>query len=294
MRKRVLTLIAIGLVMPIGTSALASTPKKPRSRPTVTSPPVGSAGSGGGGATGVIGVVGTGTGSQTPGKKPARTSCPGYERQNVRPINVTPPSEPVDPDSPPPPLYGIFVYRCNGGAWIQIVGCVLNCPPTAPQFIEPPDPQVITDRFNALPIEPDGWFAPPIHTGASAITGLRLYASVNPASYRTITDTATLPGNWWATGTATPGEITIEANNDTHNCNGPGPDPRTAAGRENNDCYVLITDVPSGGRETAKLTIEWLIEVTSNVPGIENDSWYRTTTSNTQMTVKELQAVIVK
>lgn len=299
MRWRILISVLLALLC-IPVAALSATKRGSgdgRSKRTPAVVPSGQTKDTGNGVRGVIlSGGGGGAGTPKPGttKAAVRVSCPGYERRNVRPVNVVVPSEPLEEGELPKPIFGIFVYRCAGGPWVEMVGCVLYCTSSVPEFIPPPTPDEIRDYFASIPLRPEGWFAPPIHRGAAAITGLRLYASVTPQTYREISDSAFLPGGWWATATATPGEITLEANDDIHVCDGPTADPRTAAGRENSDCYVLITDVPEGGRDRATLSVEWLIQVVSNVPGIQDDAWYVTTSTTIEMPVKELQAVIVK
>ncbi len=188
--------------------------------------------------------------------------------------------------------YGTYTYICNG---IQhtVFGCLDQCPPGQTPFVFPPSADLIRDKAEALALNPNGTFAPPVQRdNIAAITGLRLYTSITPDTYRVVTDTLAEPGGYNANVTLTPGQVTLEANGKEATCDGPGPNPTTEEGRADSDCYVPITDVPNSGHETISITVEWTIVITSNIPGIENDEWTIERTTDLDIRIKQLQATI--
>ncbi len=286
MRRRLLILVLILLVLPAMVATGVQKTKK-KSRPRKPLVPVGVTVASGKGAGGNLFAGEPKAGTKR--KAVVRSSCPAYEvRRSIAIVQSTSSNKQEK-------KFGTFEYRCSPtGAWTTSFGCVDNCDPNDPPYIEPPDAIQLRDQFEALTIEPVGRFAPPVHRGAFAITGLRLYVMVTPETYRVISDSATAPGGYYATATVTPGRVTLKANGDEQVCDGPGPDPSTENGRDLSDCYVIMTTVPKGGRETVTVTVDWLIEVTSNVPGIENDAWILERSADTDINVKELQAVGIK
>jgi hypothetical protein len=224
--------------------------------------------------------------------KAVNTSCPGY---TVVWKGIVVIGRGTDANGKPNQENGLFIYTCSDDDVPHLSsGCVANCPPGVAQWYYPPDPRAIVAWAEALSIAPLGKFAPPVERpDVEAITGLRLYSMVTPETFRPVTASRTEPGDYFATATATPGNVTLEANNKEQDCGpGPAPDPSTPQGRADSPCYVEITDVPDGGNDTAGLTVEWTIEVTSNIPGILNDTWTIERTTDLPIKIKELQAVV--
>jgi hypothetical protein len=188
--------------------------------------------------------------------------------------------------------YGTYTYVCNGIEH-TVFGCLDQCPPGQPQLTLPPRPADIRAEAEGFAIDPEGKFAPPVQRDSvSAITGLRLYATVTPNTYQQVTDDIVAPGGYQAHVVLTPGQVTLEANGKEVICPTNPSDPSTADGRDTSECYIQVTDVPDGGHEIISLSVEWTITVTSNIPGIENDEWTIERTTDLDIKVKQLQAVV--
>jgi hypothetical protein len=225
----------------------------------------------------------SGPGKRTRTVKVTKTSCPDY-RIIAQTTVIGAGSDNTK--------YGTYTYICNGIEH-TIFGCLDQCPPGQPTFIPPPKPDDIREQAEGFALDPDGHFAPPVQRdGVAAITGLRLYAAVTPNTYQPVTDDIVAPGGYQAHVVLMPGQVTLEANGKEVACPTNPTDPSTAAGRADNDCYIHVTDVPEGGHETISLSVEWTIVVTSNIPGIENDEWTIERTTDLDIRIKELQAVV--
>ncbi len=281
MRKYLLLIAALSLAFPSAAVAGDSNGRKPPvPRPSV---PVT------GGVTKTPGGVelqarGKATAPGTRGRrvKVVKSSCPDY--QVIAQTTVI-------GSGSDNTKYGTYTYICNG---IQhtVFGCLDQCPPGVAILTPPPNPQDIRDQAEGLALDPAGKFAPPVQRdNIAAITGLRLYASITPNTYQQVTDDIVVPG-YEAHVVLTPGQVTLEANNKEVVCPTNPSDPSTEDGRATSECYIQVTDVPEGGHEIVSLSVEWTIVITSNIPGIENDEWTIERTTDFDIRVKELQAVV--
>lgn len=197
------------------------------------------------------------------------------------------------------PIYAVSSYWCDGSDTpIRVFTCIANCPPGVAVYIPPPSTQEVRERFLSLAIRPDPRWAPPLHDSeAFALVGKYLYFAVTPETHRVVTDTITFPGGWYATGSVTPGRITMRlTGHDPVTCDGPGPDPATAAGRALADrvgCVVLVDRAPDSGRGTVSVSTTWTVTVDSNIAGIAGTSWTLETTAARDIDIKQLQAINV-
>lgn len=196
--------------------------------------------------------------------------------------------------------YLMAYYRCGPGESFRLgpVVCVSECPAgEVPAVPPPPNPDDLVRELLSNAKVPVPRFAPPVErAGVKAITGLNLYFAVEPAMWVPITpQTVTAPGGWWASVTLTPITIGLDFDSMSATCAGPGPNPRSEEGRKQADeggCKLTITDLPEVQPSPATLSIQWTAVIRSNVPGVPATG--QITTSNvTNVSVKELQAVIV-
>ncbi len=263
----------------------------------------------GGDATGdtTIGNDGTDSNIETSGTKGGPEN-PGNSAPKPRPPSNCPQFE-LQPNSPT-----FHMRRPNGGYYLMALArcragdqysptpirCISECPANddIPDIPPPPNADGVLRNLLSAALPPVPRFAPPVERpDVEAITGLRLYFSVDPAMWTPITPpTQTAPGGWWATATLTPTDISLTFNGMKATCDGPGANPKTETGRAKSaaaGCYLAITTIPEGGTAPAELTITWTAVIQSNVPGVPATGLINTTTI-TPVRVKELQAVITK
>jgi hypothetical protein len=197
------------------------------------------------------------------------------------------------------PTYAVSSYWCDGSdTAVRVFTCIANCPAGVALYIPPPPTDEVRRHFLSLALRPDARFAPPLHAGAAfALVGKNLYFAVTPETHRVVTDTIRFPGGWYATGSVTPGRITMRlTGHDPVDCDGPGPDPTTAAGRALADragCVVLVDRAPDSGRGEVSVSTTWTVAVDSNIAGIAGARWTLETTAARDIEIKQLQAINV-
>ena len=214
------------------------------------------------------------------------SSCPKYQKSGIY--------TQIGGGSPTAPTYGYFEYTCDGVTWTQVWGCLSNCPIGVTQLVEPPTPAFIEAELVKSAPTPEGFFAPPVHrNGIAAITGLRLYVNITEETYRVVTADIVRTGQWYASGIATPGNITLDVDGVAATCKNNPPSPATENGRNQSTCFVPITTVPKGGKAHVTLTVQWRMLIDTNVGGVTKDFVVNKITE-LDIKVKELQAVGVR
>jgi hypothetical protein len=228
------------------------------------------------------------------GITPPPQRCPGYASTGVEWIGGNTLS-PIDATNPQP-QYRPVAYHCDGVGWTIEQACVANCPDGTPTVTPQPNIALIRERFLALPIEPDPVLAPPLELGKGmALVGKKLYFSVNPTTYQTRTDNETT-GEWFATGIATPKQLRFSLDGVEKTCEGPGPDPRTEAGRSESDragCWILVEQAPQSEQGPLTVSIDWQLTTITNIAALLGPPELVSTTVEITVPIQELQAVII-
>ncbi len=213
-------------------------------------------------------------------------SCPNYQKSGIY--------TQVGGGSSTAPTYGYFEYTCDGVTWVQVWGCIANCPPGVATFVAPPLPGFVEAELVKSAPDPEGFFAPPVHRdGVKAITGLRLYVHITDETYKTVTAEVVENVQWHASATETSGKVTLDVDGVSVSCDSNPPSPATESGRNRSECFIPITTVPKGGKAHVTLTVQWRVLIVTNVPGVRTDFLVDKVTE-LDIGVKELQAVGIR
>ena len=159
---------------------------------------------------------------------------------------------------------------------------------------------LVTSQAKALVPKPSFGSAPRAETG---VVNVDMWLWTDPGAYATVsTGKAWVPtptGSIWAQATATPLHLVFtpgEPGSEPFACDGPGQRWEPAFGEEAKSActyrYLHSSEISGSGTFSAQWSIVWSITWTSNVSVGETLPAYLTT-SLQEITVKEIQAVIV-